>query len=433
MSVNLSSRISGLKLSPPGRPVLANGDSASGSVDEFIQLEEKETYVVDVEFIEQSGYDLDAVIYTTSPPLNNLIVATVVGKSTGGDKLKVMVPVTYAMANDISKLWDYIHLRQATPPPGWGDILRKKNDTGGKWPALTQQEKEYIKRNVIGGNYFDVYRSIFEDGPASGETMRCIMTGLFEGQPYDIAYTAETNTEIICSVDVFNKTSERMDVPYIRANQDLYGPGPKGYTLVDLRMLMSWPKVDETISNIEDDPNATWHQILEEGKRKQFYVSNPRPRDYSDDKTVERKTLLEDVSLRMDGFLRALGYVLPSQYPQDLVIIKSAEGCASQPMHSDFDFALLERVTPEQKPLGVIIAIQDGTRVNIQVPCNDMVAGVVQEIPIPPHYALLFLGDVQHGGAAYDEDNSRLHTYYLNHFTPGALDPNDPHTYTGQC
>ena len=81
------------------------------------------------------------------------------------------------------------------------------------------------------------------------------------------------------------------------------------------------------------------------------------------------------------------------------VVLHSSPMCKQQPWHYDYD--------PEEvraasiKPLGVLVALQDNTRFETRRKTHILSRGDV----------LVFRGDVVHAGAAYDTENTRMHTY----------------------
>ena len=82
------------------------------------------------------------------------------------------------------------------------------------------------------------------------------------------------------------------------------------------------------------------------------------------------------------------------------VVLSSQPGCKQQPWHTDYDTTAVAGL--DVKPLGVLLALQDGTR--------------FEEFPDTTHCLcrgdmLVFDGDVVHAGSAYDTGNLRLHAY----------------------
>lgn len=81
------------------------------------------------------------------------------------------------------------------------------------------------------------------------------------------------------------------------------------------------------------------------------------------------------------------------------VALHSHAGCERQPWHTDYDPECVRRCAA--KPMGVILALQDHTRVLLRDEEVTLCAGDV----------FVFDGDVVHAGAAYDEPNTRIHVY----------------------
>ena len=84
-------------------------------------------------------------------------------------------------------------------------------------------------------------------------------------------------------------------------------------------------------------------------------------------------------------------------------VLKSKPGCKQQEWHVDYSPADCAAV--RRKPLGLLLAIQDGT----QFKC--ILAGRVTTINLDAGDFVLFDGDLVHCGAAYTKTNYRLHAY----------------------
>ena len=81
------------------------------------------------------------------------------------------------------------------------------------------------------------------------------------------------------------------------------------------------------------------------------------------------------------------------------VVLHSSPMCKQQPWHYDYDPEQVRAATT--KPLGVLVALQDGTRFETRRRTHTLSRGDV----------LVFRGDVVHAGAAYETENTRMHTY----------------------
>lgn len=82
------------------------------------------------------------------------------------------------------------------------------------------------------------------------------------------------------------------------------------------------------------------------------------------------------------------------------VALHSMAGCERQEMHTDFD--PMEMSRSPAKPLGVLLALHDGTSL-----CLD--GG--RAIELSTGDVLVFDGDQVHAGAGYDASNTRIHLY----------------------
>lgn len=117
--------------------------------------------------------------------------------------------------------------------------------------------------------------------------------------------------------------------------------------------------------------------------------------------------LRSQATIRMDSsIVRSLAHVLDTRgflcgrTLGTTVILSSEPGCKKQAWHTDYDANAVASL--RVKPLGVLLALQDGTR--------------FEEFPNTTHIldrgdVLIFDGDVVHAGAAYGVGNIRIHAY----------------------
>jgi len=73
--------------------------------------------------------------------------------------------------------------------------------------------------------------------------------------------------------------------------------------------------------------------------------------------------------------------------------------CQRQQWHFDYDPDAVRAA--KTKPLGVLVALEDGTRFETRAKTHTLSRGDV----------LVFRGDLMHAGAAYDRENTRMHLY----------------------
>ena len=116
------------------------------------------------------------------------------------------------------------------------------------------------------------------------------------------------------------------------------------------------------------------------------------------------------------GFLASEGLVRGRRVGT-AVALHSFAGCGAQPMHTDYDAGRVERCVA--KPFGVLVALEDGTR--LCMPDGDVGMG--------PGDILVFDGDCVHAGAAYSAPNTRVHIYLDS---PGVHRPHNE-TYLVQA
>ena len=109
----------------------------------------------------------------------------------------------------------------------------------------------------------------------------------------------------------------------------------------------------------------------------------------------------------------------PHRRPNDLVMLVSESGCQSQREHSDYTRANLLRVgqDDDQMPLACIIALHDGTTIDVWPGSIRWAQRTFNESLVPLKVTLnrgdvvFFRGDLVHAGAASTLFNIRLHIY----------------------
>ena len=110
----------------------------------------------------------------------------------------------------------------------------------------------------------------------------------------------------------------------------------------------------------------------------------------------------------LERALRELG-VADSHAFFEPVVLASAAGCPAQPPHLDYDPDLLEGVAPEDLPLGAILALEGGTKLDVYGLYQ--ARGKRLQAAIPEGAVLVFRGDLVHAGSAYDKPNVRVHAF----------------------
>ena len=107
---------------------------------------------------------------------------------------------------------------------------------------------------------------------------------------------------------------------------------------------------------------------------------------------------------KLMNFLTHRRIITEHRQPGKCVAIFSYAGCAQQQMHTDYDTDKVKRTIYDasRRPLGVLLAIQDGTKLcTLDHGTPHMNAGDV----------LVFESCFVHAGAGYDTDNARVHVY----------------------
>lgn len=103
---------------------------------------------------------------------------------------------------------------------------------------------------------------------------------------------------------------------------------------------------------------------------------------------------------RLERTLRTRGFLVDGMRMGDAVALRSLPGCKRQAWHTDFDPNVV--LAARRKPLGVLLAVEDGTRLDVH-PSTRHVLGAGD--------VLLFEGDVVHAASAYEDENVRVHVY----------------------
>lgn len=128
-------------------------------------------------------------------------------------------------------------------------------------------------------------------------------------------------------------------------------------------------------------------------REKSVCIFNPNPKRFQR-KLPQNYPLLS----KMLSFLEEKGF-LQARYFGGGVVIKSTKGCKRQSWHTDYDPSALSKL--QNKPLGVILAIEAGTKFSTPHKTYRLKRGDL----------LVFDGDVVHAGSAYKRSNTRIHLY----------------------
>ena len=127
-----------------------------------------------------------------------------------------------------------------------------------------------------------------------------------------------------------------------------------------------------------------------------------------DDRRVQNELAPTDPVLRrIEDTLRSRGFLYGRAIGK-AVVLHSFAGCRAQPLHCDYDPDAQRAL--RKKPLGVLVAIEEGTALQLGERLVSLHSGDM----------LVFEGDQLHAGAAYDVDNTRIHVYVDSPVCPGA-------------
>lgn len=106
----------------------------------------------------------------------------------------------------------------------------------------------------------------------------------------------------------------------------------------------------------------------------------------------------DSLIVRLEAILSKMK-LLHSRTMSNPVVLHSSAMCEQQQWHYDYNPDVTR--TLRVKPLGVILALQDGTKFETLTRTHELSRGDI----------LVFRGDVLHAGAAYEKENTRVHTY----------------------
>jgi len=125
-----------------------------------------------------------------------------------------------------------------------------------------------------------------------------------------------------------------------------------------------------------------------------------------------------ELQVLLDIASKKLASILPSRFPSDMVDLVSLEGCGPQRPHADYTRQSLEGIKDDGfcsgLPLGVVIALQPDTQFDVWPGAVDWDVTRFYEqsqLTLDPGDAIFFLGNAVHAGAAFEEENVRLHCY----------------------
>jgi len=124
-----------------------------------------------------------------------------------------------------------------------------------------------------------------------------------------------------------------------------------------------------------------------------------------------------------------LARLFPQHCCADMVILSSQPGCLAQMAHTDYS---VEECHGSIVPLACIVALMDNTPLDVWPGSIGGETGLFahSQIRLNRGDALVFRGDLVHGGAAFDAFNARLHVYLDNN--KGQREPNRTHLVKGQ-
>lgn len=112
--------------------------------------------------------------------------------------------------------------------------------------------------------------------------------------------------------------------------------------------------------------------------------------------------------------------MFPEHTPNDMVVLRSDDGCKPQKPHQDYRSKDLwpankPLIANNQIPLGVIVALMDDTYLDVwpaSIGDVSKIKGIKpKRLKFNRGDMVIFRGDLVHGGSSYDNYNIRIHTY----------------------
>ncbi len=173
----------------------------------------------------------------------------------------------------------------------------------------------------------------------------------------------------------------------------------------------------------------TFDTIVAQTKKGRKIFNNAKKHKGNDGKRKQASFNPNDTISRT--FIRNIENFAIEEYPDldpcDFVILHSSAGCAEQLAHCDYEPSDEFHNEMGDKPMGCLVAIQDNTKLNVwprsiypKYRKNPEILQAIQKecIILNTGDVLFFRGDLVHAGAAYDEDNYRIHCFLDNKRVP---------------
>lgn len=156
------------------------------------------------------------------------------------------------------------------------------------------------------------------------------------------------------------------------------------------RIMRNFIKIKRAALSVNDGDVIRIRKALKRGGRRIFNPDAKRTQAalrQTDTLIARLKTALSKMKL------------LDNRTITQAVVLHSSAMCKQQQWHYDYDPKVMRDM--RVKPLGVILALQDGTKFETVTCTHTLCKGDI----------LVFGGDVVHAGAAYDKENTRVHAY----------------------
>lgn len=149
------------------------------------------------------------------------------------------------------------------------------------------------------------------------------------------------------------------------------------------------------------------------------------PPSHADEVFVEPA---QNFALEMDLELHAYGIMTNDHMITSLSVLSSSPNCKAQHGHVDYDPVFWKEeshdISPENYPMGIITPMSlNGCRLWVRLE-----GGEWELVEIAFGEILVFHGLLEHSGAAYKEENVRVHLYINNRYAKQDNGANTYHT-----
>jgi len=165
-------------------------------------------------------------------------------------------------------------------------------------------------------------------------------------------------------------------------------------------------------------PNFSLAHVLKQRVRREASLGcifNPdmkRKQIFFKDLSFHKEVLISEIMHRLSN-------VLPKREARDFVFLLSERNCKDQKKHADYNISEIQRKVEDDGvcggyPMGCILALEDNTYFNVwkgSINFDTSKHYAHERLCLKAGDLLLFRADLIHSGAAFVEDNLRVHCF----------------------